>query len=457
MKKKRLYLVVESERREKNSRIFFAIIAAMNVYSVVISTKAKLYGVLKYLQNGIFIAKSVGPKNLKDFKNIVNSGNYLCSWDEEAINFYDPDHLTNDKIKMDPKCLDLLKYFFLWGKNDFYAIKEKLPKYIDKLVITGNPRIDILKKGISNYYNEKAKKINEKFGEFILVTTKFGRANRKTKGDWVEDYIKAGLIESEKEIKFHKRTVNLENQNLKKYIVTLDKLCKKISSKIIIRPHPNEDLKIYQDYFKDNKQVLIHSDNYSTNSWIVASKFLISFNCVTSIEAKILKKYCINYIPYRDKEYEFEIPKVCSHNIYDEDELINFAIQNENKNLDHLKDEFEKINYYIKNLDKNESSIIDILTKIEKLEFKGLRNKDINSFFIKFKLRIKKHIHTLQGIIRSFYDNDFKKSYEVLKTKRSNLTKKNIIDTFESQKKNIKDSNEVEIKEIFPGVFCFEK
>ena len=47
MKKKRLYLVVESERREKNSRIFFAIIAAMNVYSVVISTKAKLYGVLK--------------------------------------------------------------------------------------------------------------------------------------------------------------------------------------------------------------------------------------------------------------------------------------------------------------------------------------------------------------------------------------------------------------------------
>ena len=457
MSKKRIYLVIESKKREMDSRIFFCILAAFNGYSAVLSTKTKLYSVLKNLKNGIFISKSIGPKNFKDFSQIINFGNSLCSWDEEGINFYNAEQLTDKKSRMDPKCLDLIEYFFLWGENHFNAVNQKFSKYSNKLVITGNPRIEILKK-LSGFYNFKSEEIKKKHGNFILITTKFSRTNRKSKSDWVEDFTKAGFIQNEKEKEFQERTVNLEKKNLEIYLNTINNLSKKISSKIIIRPHPAEDPILYLKFFENNSKVKVINDNDNTNSWIAASNILISFNCVTSIEAYMLNKYSINYIPFRDEEYEFEIPKICSHNIYEEKDLINFVLKNENTNLNSKKNDRPKLSHYIKNLTDNTSSIENILEYINNIAIKGNKKEDINSnWYFNNILKIKYKTYALMAYIKSIYSKEFRKSYISLKKKREGFSRENVLANFHLQKKYIDNVEDVKMSEIFPGVYCFEK
>ena len=66
----------------------------------------------------------------------------------------------------------------------------------------------------------------------------------------------------------------------------------------------NEWVKITKNY--ENVKTII--DDQST-CWIMASEFLISCNCYTSLEAYLLNKILINHSPIKENIHDFELIK----------------------------------------------------------------------------------------------------------------------------------------------------
>lgn len=64
----------------------------------------------------------------------------------------------------------------------------------------------------------------------------------------------------------------------------------KNGQKVIVRPHPSENIEIWKKYTKNysKKIKIIRSGNVL--SWILAAKLLIHNGCTTAIEALFLKK-----------------------------------------------------------------------------------------------------------------------------------------------------------------------
>ena len=120
-----------------------------------------------------------------------------------------------------------------------------------------------------------------------------------------------------------------ENSIFKKIISTNTIKCIKSCSNISKRnflscSHPGEGLYYYNELEKKLKNLKIITDNSNLNKWILSSKLLISCNCTTTIEARILNVPNINYIPYKDHLAEYELSKYSSLNLRNIDDLIKF-------------------------------------------------------------------------------------------------------------------------------------
>ena len=115
--------------------------------------------------------------------------------------------------------------------------------------------------------------------------------------------------------------------------------------KLIVRPHPSEDHKIWEEIIKKYKNIFyIKDNNIPASSWMLASIFSISSNCTTAIESFLLNKFNINYRPNipNIRMTEFLLPKICALNVSNNKDLIRFIKKNYSKNN-------LKINYFSKN------------------------------------------------------------------------------------------------------------
>ena len=68
--KKIIYIIIETVRRELDSKIILALKAKENNFDVAITKKSRLFGVLKYLKSGIIFLKSFGPRYNKILDNV---------------------------------------------------------------------------------------------------------------------------------------------------------------------------------------------------------------------------------------------------------------------------------------------------------------------------------------------------------------------------------------------------
>ena len=106
------------------------------------------------------------------------------------------------------------------------------------------------------------------------------------------------------------KDTNFQQKTMKVFVEFLKVVSKKFPEiKVILRPHPGENISIWRDICQDFENIKVVYDHQNTCSWILASQYIISTNCHTSMEAYLLGKQSINFAPIENKEVEFEIFK----------------------------------------------------------------------------------------------------------------------------------------------------
>ena len=462
MEKKRIYLLIENTKRELDAKIYLAIVAARNNWSVIICSKSNFLKQIKNFKKGIVFLKSVGVKN----EALVNKGRELgfsfVSTDEEGINFFNEQRLM---LRMSGNIYNGLISFFSWGKKDALVINKNHPEQKHVNYIVGNPRIDVLKHPLNKKYMRNAEKIKNKYGNFILLASNFGKVIKSTKTDWVSDFIKAGLIKTDDEIKLEKDAVNFEKENMNEFIMLTKELCLRFPTKnFIFRPHPTEDLSFWEKALKNLKNLKINTDTLSTNNFTMASDLLIASNCFTNTESFFLGKNSINFVPFRDDRFEFELIKLTSQNINNIPDILNIVEkekykENQKKNESTIK--------FIQELIHNSHEIDsaeEMVKIINKINFNFLdsdKDKNIPKTF--FFVKIKSYLLQIYNFIKVYYYLYIKKDdtlYQirlVALNKRDSISNELINETIQSYLEFKGYEKNISSFELYKGLFCVQK
>lgn len=443
----RVYFFLEIKKRELLSRVFASIYLLNNNYEVVIGKKYSFQNYLKFLKNGIYLFKGFGPKNLFLAKKAKDDGNIVIGMDEEGLQL---GHHQEIKTygRINESCMEIADLFFCWGENHKEEILKVYPDYSNKIRSTGNLRLDVAKENFNKHLQHETSEIKKKYGEFILLTSKFSSANSSGYKEFPLKHMKSpykGYI-------FQKETMKKTMEFIKNF--------DKENIKLLLRPHPVENMNFWVDFLKTNsiKNIILADDNFQTNSFLNACKFNISSNCTTSLEAAMLNKKTVNFIPFRDSFVEFELFNKISLQSYSVDDLIhvckNFEKNNESLNMDNTERD-----YYIKKYVGNykENCIELMIKELEKLNLdtkKKFKEKDSKTdffhfFYFRFMRKIKNFFFKLKNdpmlvaqAERKFPGVTIKELYGMFNmfdfiTKEMGFT--------------------VDIKEIYPGCILFKK
>ena len=132
----------------------------------------------------------------------------------------------------------------------------------------------------------------------------------------------------------------------------------------------------------------------------MASEFLISCNCYTSLEAYLLNKISINYSPIKENIHDFELIKSVSYNINKQEKLDDLLktydadfikFKNKTKIDKNLAEKI--IKDYIHNYKKADShdQILSYLSKIKVAEDRNydLKSDKLNFTFLKILKKLK--------------------------------------------------------------------
>ena len=289
-----LYLPIEILNREFQSKLLIAMESASKGMSVYMGN------LISYLRRdffvpGIILNKSItpSPARIEELTYFRNKKFIITSLDEE-VGLFQLDSLDYVKLRYSEETIKLTNKIFTWGKYDHKNLSQRFRKYKKKFILSGNPRLDFWTKKLDFYFTNR----NFNFKNFILFSNNFGFLFSKEKFKKALNFIKKANYpqrgyDEKKVLRERKISIKL----FKEFTKLIKALVKKTDLKIIVRPHPTENLNNYKFLNKFKNVAVIKEGNIS--EWIYNSKIVIHSGCTGGLEASIRGKPTISYIPFK--------------------------------------------------------------------------------------------------------------------------------------------------------------
>jgi len=321
--RKYLYLPLEIVVREHDGKIMLAHEAAMAGWTVVIGAKMAIYNAASQLPEGIVITKSATPQEVHQIIELKKHGHKVCTFDEEGIVTFK--EFIGNNVRYGHETIKELEGIFFWGDEQRNAFSEFFPQLADKTHVTGSPRFEFWKYLAAEVYADQAQQYRESYGDYIFFPTSFGIGNNilgKNQGlKLTKDH--SGVLSEDMQAFMEGQA----EQNLicyREYVDLLLQLVEKYQeTTFVIRPHPSENQQSWQALAEkfDNVHVIYEG---AVTPWILGSHLMIHFKSTTSIEAYLMGKPVVTYMPDLPeymKRYELKLPLSVSQVASSRDEL----------------------------------------------------------------------------------------------------------------------------------------
>lgn len=302
-----LLIPVESQVRELDGKLLLACVAAEKGYNVIIGSRAHIHFYASRTKHAIYIAKSMRRFSNRMFKIMHNLGHKIVAWDEEALVRLPDEEYYNHRLS--PLTFRYIEHLFAWGESNAHTFRQ-YPAYQNQPIHEfGNPRVDILRPELREYFRPEVDSIQSKYKNYILINTNFGQVNHFIKSQ--------GTKEADRDRKHDSVANNIymknrftHKQKLFSYFKTLVvSLCKAFPDiNFVLRPHPSENTEYWQQLLENLKNAHVTNEG-NVIPWILGSKALISNGCTTSIEATILGIPTLGYYPISNIEVDDVLPK----------------------------------------------------------------------------------------------------------------------------------------------------
>ncbi len=313
-----IIIPVETQVRELDAKLLLACVAAERGFPVIIGSRAFVHYKVSALPRGVYLAKSMRTLSIRMFAILRQLGHEIVAWDEEGLMRW-PD-AEYYRSRLSPVTMGQISHLIAWGPDNARVFRE-YPGYAGTPIhVAGNPRIDLLREELRDYYQPEIQDIHNRYGEFVMINTNFGLVNHY--------YPKLGALKKAVEtedsgaadpfdIAKGKHKLNLFNG----FLEMLPPLCEALSdTTIVLRPHPSENHDPYAAIARRYPNLEIAGDG-GISPWLMASTALIANGCTTMIEAAVLGTPTISYQPIVSDAYDDDLPNSLSHRTFAIDEL----------------------------------------------------------------------------------------------------------------------------------------
>jgi surface carbohydrate biosynthesis protein len=318
-----LFLPIETKVREFQAKLLLSCYAAEAGFEVIIGEQVELSRRVKRMAFGIYIEKGLTPPKLENITQLHAVGHIPVAWCEEGLVMFNREAYARDRVYED--VLSKLSLFLAWGNAQTEALQMKVPDVMKKVVVTGNPRFDLLRLPYRSVFFPAAERIRERFGRFLLINTNFGVYNnffgsRFFISEMMERY---GRIIDEEHRKFFDGLIAHVESTYRYFVQMVSRLSREFPEyKIVVRPHPSENHRAWKEEMAGLPNALVVHEGTAI-PWILASQMVIHNTCTTAVEAFILEKPVVAYRPVVSEAYDPELPRIVSVCVSSEDELVN--------------------------------------------------------------------------------------------------------------------------------------
>jgi surface carbohydrate biosynthesis protein len=284
-----LYFLIEESSRELSSRILLATIAAEQGLSSCIVPQWTVWKRFDMLPPGIILFKGSNSFQTKYMVAAQKSGHLVAALEEEALG------LSLDleiERQFDPGIADACHLVLAQGDHLRAVIAKKTPSLAEKIVVTGNPRVDLLRPPFSHNILARSQKIRDAYGDYVLVNSNIGAINPRIEDTYAFFRMcrQVGIINPNRPqdwVDFLGRcdwewgNLALLTRVIGAYLLRSD------YPRLIIRPHPAEDAAKWHEAYRDVNGVSVIQDGDHA-PWTAGARLMIHTGCTTGMEAALL-------------------------------------------------------------------------------------------------------------------------------------------------------------------------
>jgi len=313
-----LVLPMENYVREYYGKFLLSAVAAERGWRAIIGYKGYVRHNLPDIK-GVIIEMSM--KSNKNVSNYLGLGWRVCAWDEEGLLYNNRDVYAHRRLN--DEALRKLDLVFLWGRNQHADILDHIKGIENKLILTGNPRFDVLRPDLREFFSPDASALKRKYGKYILINTTFGDVNHFFGRDYNFKILKdAGKLTTKEQELDQIAREKYKELLLHAFIDILPPISAHFPAyKIIIRPHPSENFETWRSAAKDLPNVMmIHEGD--PIPWMLGAEAVIHNSCTTGVQAYLLGRPVIAYMPVHSDDYDMYLPNALSYRAQDIDQLI---------------------------------------------------------------------------------------------------------------------------------------
>ena len=321
-----LVIPVENLVRELDSKLLFACVAAERGFLCTIGSRTEVdYNITRF-PRGIYFSKSMTPKSTLMFHILRLLGHEIAVGDEESLVYFSPEHYFSRR--MSRYALKQVSTLFAWGDDNVELLRNYRWYSGTAIHAVGNPRVDLLRPELREFFEEDVKRVRERFGEFVMINTNFSMVNgffdslnvfRTPAGPGAKPKLGAAGVRTSLEfatgLADHKGALF---EAFKKLLAPLSAAFPERT--FILRPHPGENWETWVDETRSLPNVqMVHEGNVVP--WLLAADAIVHNGCTTAVEAAVTGTPAIAFRPVKAAPYDLELPNGLSHEAATVDEL----------------------------------------------------------------------------------------------------------------------------------------
>ena len=302
-----LLIPVESQVRELDGKLLLACTAAEKGFTAIIGSRARIHFHSSKVSNAIYLAKSMRRFSIRMFKILNGLGHRIVAWDEEGlVRLPDEQYYIH---RLSPITFNYIDRLFSWGDSDS-EVFQKYPYFRGQPIHNvGNPRIDIIRPELRNYFAPECDALVKEYGDYILINTNFGQVNHFIPDVGTQEASRDKMFSGNDNDSFISQRHSHKELLFNAFKQLVPYLAKAFPhTHFILRPHPSESTSSWEQHLIQFSNVTV-SNKGNVIPWIMGAKALVSNGCTTSIEATVLEKPTLGYYPIYNDEIDDKLPK----------------------------------------------------------------------------------------------------------------------------------------------------
>jgi len=322
-----LLIPVENQVRELDPKLLLACVAAERGFPAILGWRRQIGFRAARLPRGVYLAKSMTVRSARFFALLRRLGHEIVVWDEEALVHHVPEQYYGRRLT--PRTLRHVSLLLAWGEENAELFR-KYPEYDGTPIhVTGNPRVDLLRREVRPVLEPEARRLRERFGDFVLVNTSFSMVNGflpslnlLNPGAGPEGGREPGTAARGLDPEFAEGWWQHKRALFEHFAALVPELSRAFPDRsVVVRPHPAENHDTWRELASGlpNAHVL-HEGNVVP--WLMAARAVIHNGCTTGLESFVVGVPALAYRPAVAPGLDFDLPNALSHECFDRDALL---------------------------------------------------------------------------------------------------------------------------------------